>query len=120
MKNLILEVRSRAAVFEHAKQVLKSGKPDTAARISYATPQMLLRVLAGKRIELIEAMCGKGPMTIRAAAGLVGRDVKGVYTDIAALVKAGVLSQDESGVEFPYQSVRVDFTVNSPAMRKAG
>jgi predicted transcriptional regulator len=49
------------------------------------------------------------------AAKLVGRDVKAVHTDITALVKAGILKQQDKGVEFPYLSIRVEFTMKPSA-----
>ena len=52
------------------------------------------------------------------AAKLVGRDVKAVHTDITALVKAGILKQQDKGVEFPYLSIRVEFTVKPSERRK--
>jgi predicted transcriptional regulator len=120
MKNVTLDVRSRAAVFADVSRAWKSGKADDSARISFSNPQLLLKVIGGKRLDLIEAMCGAGPLTIREAAKLVGRDVKAVHTDITALVKAGILKQQDKGVEFPYQSIRVEFTVKPSELRKAG
>ena len=117
MKNVTLDVRSRAAVFADVSRVWKA---DDSARISFANPRLLLKVIGGKRLDLIEAMCGAGPLTIREAAKLVGRDVKAVHTDITALVKAAILKQEDKGVEFPSQSIRVEFTVKPSELRKAG
>ncbi len=46
-------------------------------------------------------------MTIRAAARLVGRDVKAVHGDIHALLAARVLDRTEEGkVVFSYDGIR--------------
>ena len=87
----------------------KTGKAQRSARISFATPELLWKVLTAKRWEVLKAMCGAGPVTVREVARRVGRDVKPVHTDLAALLKAGVLDRTESGrIVFSYESVKVE------------
>jgi predicted transcriptional regulator len=84
--------------------------------ISFASVELLWKVLTAKRWEILQAMTGQGEMTIREAARRVGRDVKAVHADISALLKAGILDRTESGrVIFPYDAVHVDFTLTSAA-----
>jgi hypothetical protein len=67
-----------------------------------------------KRWELIKAMAGQGPLTIRAAARRVSRDVKAVHGDVHALLNAGLLDKTEDGrIVFPFGAVRVDFTLHA-------
>jgi predicted transcriptional regulator len=74
------------------------------------------RVLTSKRWAVLEAMTGAGPLALREIARRVGRDVKGVHTDVHVLLDAGVLSRTESGAfEFPYEAVHVDFTLQAAA-----
>jgi predicted transcriptional regulator len=94
--------------------VWKSGKAQKAARISFATPEVLWKVLTAKRWELLKALCGAGPVTVREAARLVGRDIKAVHSDLTALRKAGVIDRTASGqVEFPYEAVKVEFLLQA-------
>ena len=86
------------------------------AHISFASPELLWKVLTAKRWELLKAMTGEGGMTIREAARRVGRDVKAVHGDIRALLDAGVLDRTDDGrVIFPYDAVHVDFTLTKAA-----
>ena len=86
------------------------------AHISFASAELLWKVLTAKRWELLKAMTGEGGMTIREAARRVRRDVKAVHGDIRALLEAGVLDRTEDGrVIFPYDAVRVDFTLTKAA-----
>ncbi len=95
-------------------QAWDTGKAQKAARISFATPELLWKVLTAKRWEILKAMCGAGPLTVREAARKVGRDVKAVHTDLAALLAAGVLNRTEAGqVEFPYEAVKVEFLLQA-------
>jgi predicted transcriptional regulator len=94
--------------------VWKSGKAQKAARISFATPELLWKVLTAKRWELLKALCGAGPVTVREAARLVSRDIKAVHSDLTALRKAGVIDRTASGqVEFPYEAVKVEFLLQA-------
>lgn len=110
MKAVTLEVSSREDLTRHALAAFRGKKQQ--ARISFATPELLWRVLTAKRWELLKVLAGQGPMTIREAARRVARDVKAVHADVHALLNAGVL--DKTGdrrIEFRFDAVRVDFTL---------
>ncbi|MDH5639816.1 MAG: hypothetical protein OEY28_00875 [Nitrospira sp.] len=114
MKTVILDVRTPQAAMADALAAVKSGKLQKSARISFATPELLWRVLTAKRWELLKALCGAGPVSIREAARRVGRDVKAVHSDVTALLLAGVLDRTESGqIEFPYEAVKVEFMIEA-------
>jgi predicted transcriptional regulator len=84
------------------------------AHISFATPELLFKLLTAKRWELIRAMAGGGPLSIREAARRVNRDVKAVHGDIQMLLGAGVLQKTDDGrVEFPFDAIRVDFVLHA-------
>ncbi|MCZ7560442.1 MAG: DNA-binding protein [Burkholderiaceae bacterium] len=89
MSTVVLEMRSLASTLADASRAMNSGRRNAEARIGFATPELLWQVLTAKRWELLEAMCGAGPMSIREAARRVGRDVKAAHGDITALLNAG-------------------------------
>jgi predicted transcriptional regulator len=114
MKTITLDVRSPPDAMAEALAAAKSGKQQKSARISFASPELLWRVLTAKRWELLKALCGAGPLSIREAARRVGRDVKAVHADVTALLLAGVLDRTESGrIEFPYDALRVEFLLQA-------
>lgn len=72
------------------------------------------RVPTAKRWELLKALCGAGPISIREAARRVERDVKAVHADVTALLNAGVLDRAEGGgIVFPYDAVKVEFLLEA-------
>lgn len=74
------------------------------AFISFPTIDLLWKVLTAKRWDILRAMTGAGPLSIREVARRVGRDVKTVHGDGHALLKAGVLERAEDGrIIFPYE-----------------
>jgi predicted transcriptional regulator len=99
------------AEFVHA---WKTGEGERTARMSFATPELLWKVLTAKRWELLKAMCAAGPISIREAARRVNRDVKAVHGDITALLNAGVLDRVEDGrVIFPFDAIKVEFLLRA-------
>ena len=114
MHTVVLEVRSLEQTLADASRAMKTGHAEREARIGFATPELLWEVLTAKRWELLKAMCGAGPMSIREAARRVGRDVKAVHGDVTALLAAGVLSRAAGGgVEFPFEAVKVEFMLQA-------
>ena len=114
MKTVTLDVRTPADSMANFVQAWKTGKPQKSARISFATPELLWQVLTAKRWELLKALCGAGPVSIREAARRVGRDVKAVHGDVMALLRAGVLDRTEEGsIVFPFEAVKVEFLLHA-------
>jgi predicted transcriptional regulator len=114
MNTVVLEVRTLEETLAEAAQTMRSGKAERVAHISFATPELLWQVLTAKRWELLKALCGEGPVSIREAARRVGRDVKAVHGDVTALLKAGILQKTGKGqIVFPYDSVRINFMLHA-------
>jgi len=114
MKTVTLDVRAPADSMSDFAHGWKTGKPQKAARISFATPELLWQVLTVKRWELLKALCGAGPVSIREAARRVDRDVKAVHSDVTALLKAGVLDRAEGGgIVFPFEAIKVEFLLQA-------
>jgi predicted transcriptional regulator len=83
--------------------------------ISFPSYELMHKVLAPSRLAIIKAMSGKGPLTIRQVAALVGRDLKAVHRDVTTLTHAGVIDRTEKGVVFPYDRIRFAFSVDAAA-----
>ena len=114
MKIVVLDVATRQQASEDFVRAWESGKPESNARISFETPELLWKVLTARRWELLKSLCGVGPVSIREAARRVGRDVKTVHGDVTALLAAGVLDRTASGaIEFPYEAVKVEFMLQA-------
>lgn len=114
MKTVVLDVRSPQEAMADFARVWKTGKAEKAARISFASPELLWDVLTAKRWDLLKALCGIGPVSIREAARRVHRDVKAVHGDVTALLNAGVLQRTGAGqIVFPYSTVKVEFLLKA-------
>jgi len=112
MKTVTLQVSKLEEVKRRAQDAFKGKKQ--GSRISFAAPELLFRLLTVKRWELIRALAGLGPVTIREAARQVDRDVKAVHGDVHALLNAGILQKTEDGlVVFPFDAIRVDVMLHA-------
>ncbi|OJX04955.1 MAG: DNA-binding protein [Burkholderiales bacterium 70-64] len=114
MRTVTLDVRDPNDSMADFVRSWKNGKADKSARISFASPELLWKVLTAKRWELLKALCGAGPISIREAARRVNRDVKAVHSDVTALLSVGVLDRAEGGgIVFPFEAVKVEFLLQA-------
>jgi predicted transcriptional regulator len=114
VSTVVIEVRSLHESLQDAVHSAVSGKREHEARFSFDTPELLWKVLTAKRWEILKALCGAGPVSIRETARRVGRDVKATHRDVTALLLAGILERKpESKIEFPYDAVKVEFLLKA-------
>jgi predicted transcriptional regulator len=110
MRTVILGIETQSDVTRRILAAAKGQRKAGDDRISFENVSELWRVLAPKRMEIVRAMTGTGPLTIREVARRVDRDFKAVHSDVTLLVNAGILERTDKGaVEFPYDRVHVEF-----------
>jgi predicted transcriptional regulator len=114
MNTVTLQVSTVDDVKRRAQDAFKGKKQ--GAFISFATPELLFRLLTAKRWELIRALAGAGPVSIRETARRVNRDVKAVHGDIHALLDAGILQRTDDGlIVFPFDAIHIDVMLRAAA-----
>lgn len=81
--------------------------------LNFASPAAFFGRLTTNRWALVRALQGQGEMTVREAARRVGRDVKRVHGDLAALLELGLVERGEhGGVVCPFATVRVEMELH--------
>jgi predicted transcriptional regulator len=83
--------------------------------LAFETPAAFFGRLTERRWELVRMMQGKGAMSSRAIAGLVGRDLKRVHEDVTDLLALGLLERTDAGVECPFAKIHIDIEMASAA-----
>ncbi len=112
MRTVTLGISSRKKINKRFIEAFDESFQGTF--ISFESPDILFKVLSGKRWELLKAMTGAGPMSIRETARKIERDVKAVHGDVHKLLNVGILVKTDKGqIEFPFDSVRVDFMLKA-------
>jgi predicted transcriptional regulator len=100
MKTVTFQIANANAAKRRTRDAFKGKKQ--GARISFAAPEVLFRLLTAKRWELIRA------------ARRVGRDVKAVHGDVGMLLDAGILRKTgDSRIVFPFDAVHVDVMLHA-------
>lgn len=116
MKTVLFEVMSAAAAMARVREEARTGQHAGQARITFRSAESMARVLTPTRWGVVQALTGAGPLGVRELARRVQRDVKGVHTDVAALVTAGVIDRTEDGkYSFPFDRVKVRFELQAAA-----
>ncbi len=112
---LTVRIQSLKDTLRAVSATLKNDQPEATPGLSFPTYDLMHRILAPKRLDIIRAMAGQGPLGYREIARRVGRDYKGVHSDITALIKAGVIDREKDGVVFPYETIHFEFDINANA-----
>ncbi|MFZ1829350.1 MAG: transcriptional regulator [Candidatus Competibacteraceae bacterium] len=114
MRTVTIEVASLEDTQARMKAAFR-GEPQ-GCFISFPSHEDLWTTLTPNRWGILKAMTGAGPLGVRELARKVRRDVKGVHTDVQALVLCGVIDKTPDGkLLFPYDAVHVDFVIEAAA-----
>lgn len=84
--------------------------------LNFEEPELFLTRLTALRWALVRALIGEGELPLRELARRVGRDVKRVHGDIAALTEMGLVERTEAGgVICPYEDIHIDLHLRRAA-----
>lgn len=115
MKTLIIDVCSLEETQRRTIAAIQGDEKYRGNFLSFVSWELLHKVLTPKCVNILEVMTGAGELSIREVAKRVGRDVKGVHTDIHKMIENGIIERGENGVIFPYDEMRFDFTIGHAA-----
>lgn len=112
MKTVTLSVESETSVIDSALKAF--GGEQQGEHISFASLELLWKVLAPNRMAIVKCLTGNEPLSLREIARRLGRDVKAVHTDTQLLLRSGVLEKDKDGkIVFGYDAIHVDFMLKA-------
>lgn len=84
-------------------------------RHTFVSLDLMWKTLTPRRQELLQAMAGKEPMSIRGLRKLMERDLKAIHGDVQALLFAGLLEKVGDKIVFPYDGFHVDYELKAVA-----
>lgn len=100
-KTVTIGIATREEINARFVRAMTTGKR-AAPFIGFADERALWSTLTPLRWDILKEMTGAGPLALREIARRVGRDVRGVHTDVHALLAVGLIERDEAGFRFPY------------------
>lgn len=104
MRKVIIQVESIEAGLERFKTAWDTGEYQ-GEFITFENFETMLKTLTSKRWELVSVLQKHGPMSLRALARLLGRDVKNVHRDVMALKEIGLIEDHDAGIWVPYDEI---------------
>ena len=118
MNEVILHVADPDAFFRSAGQMAArldaGGRSSAPARLACETMDVVLKVLTANRWALLRQLRSLGPSSIRALAGALSRDYRGVHADVAALRQIGLIAKREDGrVEVPWYRLSAELVLEA-------
>lgn len=70
------------------------------------------RVLSPRRLEMLRHVHHHPARSIRALSLALGRDYRRVHEDVEALVSAGLMDRDETGLHADYDTARIETRID--------
>lgn len=103
----------KAYSLQYARDVA-SGLPRSVTTRAYTSQELLWKKLTPKRLDILNAMVGAGPMSIRELGRRIARDVKAVHGDVQVLLGDKVIEKTDSGeIELPFDEVRLEVAMRA-------
>ena len=87
------------------------GEAVDERHLSFESWERLVRVLTGKRLELLRHLHQHGARSIAELARALGRDYKRVHADVEALAAAGLIDRTPGGLRADYGEIRTTIAV---------
>jgi len=112
MTTVTIGVATRDQINTRFMRAMTTGKR-AAPFVGFADERALWGTLTPLRWNILKEMTGAGPLALREIARRVERDVRGVHTDVHALLAVGLIERDAAGFRFPYDAVHVDFVLKA-------
>jgi predicted transcriptional regulator len=89
----------------------EKGETLRERHLAFESWDALVRVLTGKRMEVLHYVRRHGVTSIRALAKALGRDYNDVQADVEALTAAGLLDAAEGGVRADYDAIETKIAI---------
>ncbi len=92
--------------FIAAWKQIENGQQVEERHLSFFSLGAMMATLSQKRLEILKHLHRQQEISIAALARAINRDYKRVYTDVEALVAAGLIERDAQGIRTLYDSVQ--------------
>lgn len=120
MAEVKLHIQSLDDFFADAKQMARrldaGDRTAEETHISFENMEVLLKALTPNRWRMLRRLRMLGPSSIRALAQAVGRDYRGVHSDVVAMIELGLIDRMESGKVFvPWSHITAEMSLGEAA-----
>lgn len=99
--------------FANAWRRLERGEKVRETHLTFFDLETMIATLSPKRLALLKHVRRHPASSVAELAKTLGRDYKRIHTDVAALVQAGLIVRDESGIRSPYDSIQATVSLSA-------
>ena len=101
---------------EMARRLDQGDREAAESDLSFESMAGLLKVLTPNRWQLLRVLHGRGASSVRALAQALGRDYRGVHTDVATLIDSGLIARDGRGaIHVPWSRITAEMALDTAA-----
>lgn len=104
MRKLTIQVESIDAGAERFIMAWEKGEKQ-GEYLTFETLDQMLKKLTSRRWSLLIMLQKQGPMSLRAVARALKRDVKNVHADAQALKELSLVEECDQGLYVPYDEI---------------
>ena len=119
MRSLIVRIESLDQFKAHARvaaERIDKGDLDQPEIYSFESLPRLFETFTANRWTLLQKLMRIGPSSLRGLARALGRDVKRVHEDVAALIEKGIIERDDNKkLVVPFESIHIDAQILASA-----
>ena len=120
MAEIKLHVQSLDDFFVDAKRMARrldaGDRTVEETHISFESMEVLLKALTPNRWRMLGRLRKLGPSSIRALAQALGRDYRGVHSDVGAMLDLGLIDRTESGkIVVPWSHITAEVALDEAA-----
>jgi predicted transcriptional regulator len=115
-----IKAESDRSFFERARKAARAidagDRRRHPAELSFASPELLFKVLTANRWTLLKELRASGPSSIRSLAKKLGRDYRGVHADVKALMEIELVERDaDRKVLVPWSRITTELAMDQAA-----
>jgi predicted transcriptional regulator len=120
MAEIKLRIQSLDEFFADARQMAREldagDRTPQPGVVSFESMEVLLKVLTANRWRLLQRLRALGPSSIRGLAQSLGRDYRGVHSDVAALLDVDLIERAENGkIAVPWSHITAEVSLDEAA-----
>lgn len=97
--------------FASAWQRAEAGESFRDRHLAFESWEALVRVLTGKRMELLRYVHRNAVTSVRALAKAIKRDYSNVHADVQALTAAGLLETADGLIQADYDAIETTIAI---------
>ncbi len=115
MKTLTINLESLETSIERFKRAVET-REYAGSTLSFDSYDDFATAMTGNRLRMLECLIHMDEgLTVRALAGKLGRNLRGVHDDLKTLEHLGLVINERGNIHVPYDDLHIDIHITRAA-----